>query len=224
MSPNGEYVAVASGAWTGTHAAGFLNKRLFAIWRGNIYEVFESSFKMIASGGYSDAKFIVQHGDYLYTVLEGRLNRVTITGDTATKERVGLLDLDDTPTMVSTGGYLYCTAEGKWMWIIPTNGLGQLLPGEGNVTAAVAYKGAIYAINQDGNLDTVNPEHGQTVHTYDYEGLFKGSRAIVEHLNLLYAIGNDNRFYKINPLTGIVLAKGTGTNWKTDVPMAAANW
>ena len=213
---------MSSGNWRGTHAAGFFNKRLFGIHVGTMYEVLETSWRTIA-GGYSGAKFFVQNGAHMYTVLASKLNRVTITGNKARKEVFGCQPLGNPLTMVSAHGHLFCAVKGYWKVIDPASGYGETLGGKGNPTAAVDYHGWIYAINPAGNIDLVDPTNGNTFHTFNYNGLFKGSRGIVEYKNMLYAIGK-GRFYEIDPITGKATAKGSRSNWQVDGVMAAASW
>ena len=197
--------------------------RIFAIWKNNIYEVFETSYTNYGAG-YRSGSALVQLGDYMYTTIGsntcGRLYRITITGTTSRVEAWGSTGIYSLALTTVSGGKYIIGTQGRWT-LIGANGDGHTMQPGACTAATTAPTGAIYVITAEGEIHWIDANNGSTHKVVTKGDLFKGSRGIVWYEGSLYAIGKNTRFYRINPYTGEATIQGTSKNWQVSGKMAS---
>ena len=165
---DGKYEQVSSGGWAGTTAMGVYNgNKLFAIWKNNLYEVFEKSWVLYGSG-YNTGSSLAQNGNYLYTTIGtehcARCFRIEV--DTTTKKAT--LQLWDSLGIYPQGlapvhdGTNYLIGAGECWTLITLAGDGiSLTPGAATAITSSPL-GGIYAITPEGDIVMINAATGAT--------------------------------------------------------------
>ena len=200
-------------------------RRLFAIHRNSLFEVYEHSWQRFGNG-YSSGSALVQLGEYMYTTRGsntcGRLYRITISKKRSTSkiEPWGSTGIYSLGLTTVAGGKYIIGAQERWT-LINENGDGHTMKPGSCTAATTAPDGAIYAITPAGEIHWINANNGSTQKVLTKGDLFKGSRGIVWWDYHLYAIGKNGRFYRINPNTGEATIRGTSKGWEVTGKMAS---
>lgn len=223
---DGKLEEISRGEWPGTKCLASYNDRLFAVWRSGLYEIREKSFKLFGAG-YARASAMVQRGEYLYTTIGSmkyrcaRLYRITVESETASMKQwgsVGIYPLD-LAVVMNSNGYLI-GADENWV-LVSTKGDGVTLA-PGSATAVTSSpNGYVYAIDSVGDVNIIDASTGRVAMKLTSGGIFTGSRSLVWFRGSLYAIGKDQRFYKINIENGGTTILGTIKTWDVNGRMTA---
>ena len=222
IQPDGSFVTVSgSGGWGILRGLAFYKDRLFALYGNALTEMTATNY-YYRSYEYASDKTLTELGDHLYTYEGSQLYKITFppaTPNKPIKRKFGRFAVTPRVVVGIPPITLFVSENNDQMFAVEvTDGDGEKLPGEGNPSAGVYYAGLIYAINNEGNIVTLDPNTGALKHQLTHCDRFEGSPGLALYKNKLYAIGKNKKFYEISPINGRVRRRGN-TSYNYPGPM-----